>query len=139
MIEIKDVDRKVYAQQLQGFLPDRIIDIHSHIWLDRLKKNVKRDRVVNWPSLVARENSIEDHLECYRLLFPGKKVTPMIFPGLVNAESADGLNQYVAESSGRHSLPALLFAIPEWSAAQVNHRFDSPRVTTGMYDPEQVC
>ncbi len=122
MLEIKDVDRKIYAEQLQGFLPDRIIDIHTHIWLDRLKKNVKKDRVVSWPSLVAKENSIEDHLECYRLMFPGKEVTPMIFPGLVNAESADGLNQYVAESSGQHGLPALLFAIPEWSAADVERR-----------------
>jgi len=121
-VEINDVDRRVYDEKLRDFLPEKMIDIHTHVWLDRLKKNVKRDRVVTWPSLVAEENPIEDHLECYRLLFPGKTVTPMIFPGLVNTESADGLNGYVSQCAKEHDLPALLFAIPEWSAADVERK-----------------
>jgi len=122
VVEINDVDRRVYDEKLRDFLPEKMIDIHTHVWLDRLKKNVKRDRVVTWPSLVAKENPIEDHLECYRLLFPGTTVTPMIFSGLVNAESADGLNDYVSQCAKKHDLPALLFAIPEWSAADVERR-----------------
>lgn len=122
VVEINDVDRRVYDEKIRDFLPEKMIDIHTHVWLDRLKKNVKRDRVVTWPSLVAKENPIEDHLECYRLLFPGKTVTPMIFTGLVNAESADGLNDYASQCAKEHDLPALLFAIPEWSAEYVERR-----------------
>ncbi|MEE8592385.1 MAG: amidohydrolase family protein [Spirochaetia bacterium] len=122
VVEINDVDRRVYDEKIRDFLPEKMIDIHTHVWLDRLKKNVKRDRVVTWPSLVAKENPIEDHLECYRLLFPGKTVTPMIFTGLVNAESADGLNDYASQCAKKHDLPALLFAIPEWSAEDVERR-----------------
>ncbi len=122
VVEINDGDRRVYDEKLRDFLPEKMIDIHTHVWLDRLKKNVKRDRVVTWPSLVAKENPIEDHLECYRLLFPGKTVTPMIFTGLVNAESADGLNDYASQCAKKHDLPALLFAIPEWSAEDVERR-----------------
>jgi predicted TIM-barrel fold metal-dependent hydrolase len=124
IVEINEVDRRVYEEKLQGFLPSKMIDIHTHVWLDRLKKNVKRDRVVSWPSLVAKENPIEDHLECYKLLFPGKQVTPMIFSSLVNAESADGLNDYVGRCARQHGLPALLFSVPEWSAEQVERKVE---------------
>jgi predicted TIM-barrel fold metal-dependent hydrolase len=124
IVEINDVDRRVYEEKLQGFLPSKMIDIHTHVWLDKLKKNVKRDRVVSWPSLVAKENPIEDHLECYKLLFPGKQVTPMIFSSLVNAESADGLNNYVSRCARHHGLPALLFSVPEWSAEQVERKVE---------------
>jgi len=122
LFEVKDIDHQVYEQELKQFLPQKMIDIHTHVWLDRLKKNVKRERVVTWPSLVAKENPIEDHLECYRLMFPDKEVTPMIFPGLVNAESADGLNDYAGECARAHDLPALLFAIPQWSAEEVERK-----------------
>ena len=124
IVEITDLDCRVYEEKLQGFLPEKMIDIHTHVWLDRLKKNVKRDRVVSWPSLVAKENPIEDHLECYKLLFPGKQVTPMIFSSLVNAESADGLNDYVSRCARQHDLPALLFTVPEWSAEQVERKVE---------------
>jgi predicted TIM-barrel fold metal-dependent hydrolase len=124
IVEINDIDRRVYEEKLRDFLPERMIDIHTHVWLDRLKKNVKRDRVVSWPSLVAKENPIEDHLECYKLLFPGKQVTPMIFSSLVNAESADGLNDYVSRCAKKYDLPALLFAVPEWSADEVERKVE---------------
>ena len=122
VVQLNDIDRRVYEEKLRDFLPARMIDIHSHVWLDRLIKNVSRERVVSWPSLVAKENPIEDHLECYKLLFPGKQVTPMIFAGLINSESADGLNEYVSRSAGTHNLPALLFTVPEWSAAEVERK-----------------
>lgn len=122
LIEIKEIDKKVWNEELAEFLPDKIIDVHTHVWLDRLKKNVKHDRVVSWPALVAKENSIEDHLECYRLMFPGKEVTPMIFSGLVNAESADGLNEYTSACAREYDLPALLFAVPVWSAKEVERK-----------------
>ena len=82
LFEVKDIDRQVYEQELKQFLPQKMIDIHTHVWLDRLKKNVKRERVVTWPGLVAKENPIEDHLEGYRLMFPDKEVTPMIFTAM---------------------------------------------------------
>ena len=53
VVEINDVDRRVYDEKLRDFLPEKVIDIHTHVWLDSLKKNVKRDRVVTWPSLVG--------------------------------------------------------------------------------------
>jgi predicted TIM-barrel fold metal-dependent hydrolase len=122
IVEINDVDRRVYKEKLRDFLPEKMIDIHTHVWREDLKHNVERDRVVSWPSVVAKENPIEDHLECYKLLFPGKRVTPMIFTNLIDAESADELNAYVSACANKHGLPALLFSIPEWSAEEVERK-----------------
>jgi predicted TIM-barrel fold metal-dependent hydrolase len=122
VVDIRELDRRVYREKLEDFLPARMIDIHTHVWLERLTRGVDHSRVVSWPDRVAAENPIEEHLECYRLLFPGKSVTPMVFSGLTSPESVDGLNAYVAESARRHSLPALLFALPQWQGPELERR-----------------
>ena len=113
--KIKEIDREIYKNELKDFLPDRIIDIHTHIWLNSLSGDDSRDntRLVSWPSLVAPENSVEDHLESYNLLFPDKKVTPMVFASLITRENYVRLNNYVSQSAKKYNLPALYFAFPE--------------------------
>lgn len=127
VIEVRDHDREIYEHDLKDFLPDRLIDIHSHVWLERLKpageeEEARASRVVSWPWHVARENSIEEHLECYRLLFPEKRVKPCIFAGLISERSAEAENGYVRDSARRHGLPALLFALPRWTAEELERR-----------------
>ncbi|OGO80990.1 MAG: hypothetical protein A2Y21_00555 [Clostridiales bacterium GWC2_40_7] len=34
------VDRQYYMERLRDFLPERIIDIHTHIWLNEFKTEV---------------------------------------------------------------------------------------------------
>ena len=84
LFEVKDIDKRIYETELRDFLPEKMIDIHTHVWLRSLRppKELKPGevkRTVTWPDLVARDNSIEDLQETYRLMFPGKAVTPMIF------------------------------------------------------------
>jgi len=124
VIEVREHDRRIYEERLRDFLPERIIDIHSHVWLERNKPAKARDesRVVSWPARVARENPIEDHLECYRLMFPGKSVTPCIFAGLIDSASAEAENAYIREAAARHGLSSLLFALPQWSAEELERR-----------------
>jgi len=64
-------------------LVEKTIDIHTHIWLDEFRDGIKNDAVrsAKWPSVVARDNSIEDLVDTYRLMFPGKHVTPMVRTG----------------------------------------------------------
>ena len=79
LFTVTDYDKQVYEEQIKDFLPSKIIDIHTHIWL---KKNVAKKelkpgevkRTVTWPSMVAADNSIEDLQETYRLMFPDKEV-----------------------------------------------------------------
>ena len=34
LFEVKDYDKKVYEEELKDFLPDKILDVHTHVWLD---------------------------------------------------------------------------------------------------------
>ena len=124
LLEIKDVDRKTYEEELKDFLPSRIIDIHTHLWVDRYKKHEEGEfnRVVSWPSRVAKENPIEDHIECYRLMFPDKEVIPMCFSSIKRGDDIEALNNYVSEACGKHNYPALLFSPPWWSAEEFENK-----------------
>ncbi len=64
--------RAFYETRLRDFLPDRLIDIHTHVWLESIRgdRMDRDDRTVTWPARVAPENPIEDLLETYRLMLP---------------------------------------------------------------------
>lgn len=123
MIPVTDVDRQFYAERLQSFLPDRLIDIHTHVWRSSDFKVPKASagggRTVTWPARVASENPIEDLLETYRLLLPGKQVTPLIFATLPTGGNLDAQNAYIAQSARRENVPSLVFSDPTWSAAEL--------------------
>jgi hypothetical protein len=122
-IEIKDVDRRFYAARLRDWLPDKLVDIHTHVWrASDYQPGVPcrgMERSVTWPARVAMDNPIEDLLETYRLLLPGKQVTPLIFPNLPQAGNLKQINDYVADCSRRVGAPALIFSDPAWSETEL--------------------
>ena len=79
LLEIRDVDRRFYREKLESFLPDRIIDAHTHVWLKDFRKAPPTGRAVTWPLRVAEQGPVEELIETYRLLFPGKSVRPQMF------------------------------------------------------------
>lgn len=118
----RNVDREFYEERLRDFLPDRIIDIHTHVWMDAFtERDEERDeRVVSWPALVARDNPFEDLRETYEMMFPGKEVTPLVFTTL--SMDLDRANDYCARGGQDFGWPALIFARPEWSGEELEHR-----------------
>ena len=128
LFEVSAVDRDIYNRQLRDYLPARIIDIHTHAWLDQFKAREFQEplRAVTWPLRVARDNSIEDLTETYRLLFPGKKVLPLIFGIAVSrGDDLEGGNHYVSQSGRAQGVPALVFADPTWSETELEERITS--------------
>ncbi|MBQ3848569.1 MAG: amidohydrolase family protein [Clostridia bacterium] len=117
LFEVKQVDKDFYENNLKDFLPDKMVDIHCHVWLDKFKKERFSPNCVSWPSLVAVDNSIEDLLETYRLMFPDKKVTPLIFSSVGRYDDFKASNEYVKESSQKYNVPALLYSRP-WESAE---------------------
>ena len=125
LFEVKAVDRDFYQQRLEGFLPGKLIDIHTHVWLDQFQSEEKEQapRAVTWPQRVALDNSIEDLQETNRLMLPGKRVTPLIFGmALSLKDDLEGGNEYVRQCGQKHNAPALIFADPKWSAVEFEKR-----------------
>lgn len=121
LFEVTANDRKIYEEELRDFLPDRIFDVHVHMSLESHKAAVKRKpgevkRTVTWPSLVAKQNSIEDLQETYRLFFPGKECRALMFSGAGHGEA---INQYVSDVSKQSGFPALYFSHPDQTADQI--------------------
>ena len=80
LFEVKKVDANFYEAYLRDFLPDRIVDCHSHVWCQSMLSPdpLALSRTPAWPWRVARDKPLEDLIETYTLLFPGKHVSPWI-------------------------------------------------------------
>jgi hypothetical protein len=126
LFELTDTDRRVYTERLSDFLPDELIDIHTHVWrtsdFPPPTPSAGEARIVTWPSLVAAENPIENLRETYRILFPDKRVTPLIFGTTPEGGNLDIVNSYVEESAHREHLPSLIYSDPAWSADELESR-----------------
>ena len=119
LFEVTDYDKKVWEEELKDFLPQKILDVHTHVYLRRLieaPKIPQPKRTVSWTSPVARENPIEDLQETYRLMFPGKDVKALMF---INGGGSAANNEYLAGVTKETGWPALYYSLPEQSADEL--------------------
>lgn len=103
--EMSDYDKIVYEEQLKDFLPDQMVDCHTHIWKKEHGAQTPAKGCVAWTRMVAKECTAEDLLQTYADLFPGKKITP-VFMGQPEA-NLEATNNYTKESLNKYKLPAL--------------------------------
>jgi len=104
-IELNSYDKKVYEEKLADFLPERMIDVHTHIWKEEFRNTSRPPGLVSWPSLVAPECTVEDLRHSYTQMFPGK----IVYPVLMGQPTADKekTNGYTIECARREKLPAM--------------------------------
>ena len=124
LFEVTANDRRIYEEELRDFLPEKIFDVHCHIALQEHKKPAalapgEKKRTVTWPSLVAKQNSIEDLQETYELFFPGKQCKALVFS---DAGHGVEINNYVSDASRRSGFPALYYSHPQQSAEEIEER-----------------
>ena len=124
-----ETDRAFYEERLRDFLPSRVVDIHTHCWLDAFRRAPGDGprRAVSWPALVARDNPVESLAETFRLLLPDKDCGALVF-GFPDQEfDVDASNDYVAANAGAHGYEALMLSRPEWSAQEYADRLEAGR------------
>jgi predicted TIM-barrel fold metal-dependent hydrolase len=120
LFDVKDVDRRFYQERLESFLPERIIDVHSHVWLKSSRQAAPTGRAVTWPLRVADQDPVEDLIETYRLLLPGRSVKPLMFSFVESHEDDfEAANAYVSHAAREHGFAGLVFASPQWSAQRL--------------------
>ena len=120
LFQVKEIDKQIYRDELAGFLPPKMIDVHTHVWLDTfIERAAVPSRGAKWPSVVAKQNPIEDLLETYRLMFPQQQVTPIIFSTARAGVVHEQANSYISQVARQYHLPAFLITKHEWSAEQL--------------------
>ena len=113
-------DQRFFHEHLQSFLPDKFIDCHNHIWLDRfVTGNLSKSRSCAWPEMVDRDHSIEDLLLTNQKLFPGKQVIPVLYSYVNVAVDTVRSNNYVQSCSQKYRLPALYLSRPGEPAEEI--------------------
>ncbi len=128
LFDVKPLDRQVYETELRDWLPDTIFDVHTHVWLDAHKRHTADEfaRVVSWPARVAKDSPIEELVESYRLLFPGKTCRALFFGNAKPGDDLDGMNSYVSDCARRTpGYAALIWAHPDWSADELERRIEA--------------
>jgi hypothetical protein len=103
-IELTDYDKKIYEEELADFLPDKIIDAHTHVWLPGMKRSKPKGSAA-WTAKVAPDMTYEDLVQTQTDLYPGKSVTSVIMGSPTCF--LDKVNAYVTEIMQKHSLPCL--------------------------------
>lgn len=123
LFEYKQIDKDYYERVLKDFLPSKIIDVHTHVYSREYRdpswSGYAENRSQNWPSLVAEHNPVEDLIETYGIMFPDKKVTPVIFGSPTYEFDRVKSNDYVARVSAETGYPALLMAEPSLSSNEL--------------------
>lgn len=79
---LHDVDRRIWEEELSGFVPPKVFDVHTHIY--RWEFNLDPNKAASaYGALVAEHYSEAtwDLLDsCDRALFPGREVHRLAFP-----------------------------------------------------------
>jgi hypothetical protein len=123
LFEVREVDRRFYHERLADFLPHRIIDLHTHVWLRHFRRPLPgNSRGPTWPRRVAEDNPVEDLLQTYGLMLPDQQVTPLVFGWPERDADLEATNTYTSHVARERSLPALLVTTPAWSATELEHR-----------------
>lgn len=118
LFTVKAVDRAYYEERLRGFLPDKIFDVHTHVYLPNLNSE-NTGRTVTWPSLVANANPIEDLDETARLMFPGKTYVPLMFAMPSEGMNLTEANDYVSACAASKGYPVLMLTQPGMTGEEV--------------------
>ena len=123
LFEYKPVDKEYYEREIRGFLPARVIDVHTHVCKKEFRNPAyagkRPGRSPAWPELIALENPIEDLEETYKLMFPGKSVIPVVFGSVSDAYIIEKNNEYIAGVARDKGFPALTVVRPRQSGDDI--------------------
>ncbi len=104
-LTVTDYDREVYEKELKGFLPENIIDFHTHVEEESFTRQGSHNGGSSWTDCLGKSRKIEDLVDFYERTLPDKKVTPLIFGGCLC--DLDEVNSYVYNRGKEYGFPAL--------------------------------
>ncbi len=93
----EEVDLPIYEGELRDFLPDHILDMHIHVWLENHIKPDSEMRPEEIARSVADNYSFEDAFKSFETLFPGKRVEGLFMGLPIRDIDFEIANDYVAE------------------------------------------
>jgi glutamate-1-semialdehyde 2,1-aminomutase len=81
-IEIRDIDRRIWEEELAQFVPQKIFDAHTHIYLSEHDLTRHDDNLPETADEITQQISAIDRKaldRIYALLFPGREIHNVLF------------------------------------------------------------
>lgn len=109
-------------EEIRPWLPARIIDVHAHVSLPEHSGTISPERIAaNWATEVGSLQSWEDLRSHYRQLFPGIRVSSLVFGNVFREAYTEACNEYVLRGAldAANDSRALFVTRPEWKASTI--------------------
>lgn len=118
-----DLDQRIWAEELDGFVPERVFDVHTHIYRWAFNLNPDKETGPYAPSIGRYFPEVTTKLadEIDAALLPGRKVERLAFPFPFAGQcDFDGSNTYVANEAAKSADSAALMLVhPGMSEAEI--------------------
>lgn len=128
--EYNDVDRAFWAEHLEGWLPRRIIDAHTHVMDPRFRvmETTETMRRQYWVNELREPIDAASAERCHGAVFPKREVTCVAFgvPGL--DFDIDGGNAWLQQECVKRGWQNLVVIRPQWSQDKLAQALDLPGV-----------
>jgi Amidohydrolase len=123
LVELNDLDRRIWEEELAGFVPAQIFDVHTHIyrWAFYTAPDKEQSAYRQFVRKEFEEASWRLLDECDRLLMPGRQVSRLAFPFPFPEHcDFDASNQFVVEQvAADPPSGALMLVRPDMTADQI--------------------
>jgi predicted TIM-barrel fold metal-dependent hydrolase len=122
------VDMPFYREHIADFVPDQIIDIHTHAGLGHPRLPGDPDPRY-WPGWIDQgaEMTVPNLLQALLILFPGKDVTPVVLGGGSRTD-IDAPTEYLIEELRNYPhIYGMMRSIPDWPAKEIVARYERGR------------
>jgi len=107
-----DVDGVAWREEFDAFLPARIFDCHSHIFLaGHRPSGLGESRNPSHPT-VCEAFPLENYVDSMHRLFPGREVRALLFGAIDPEADLDVVNSYVSGAAREAGLDTLMVVPP---------------------------
>ena len=133
LLKVNDLDRQIWQEELEAFVPARLYDMHTHLSLAKFNLDPKTPYSVrgraNPSGIFDEKGSLELLNSVEVLLNPGRKVDHLLMPDPYEKFDFAGANEFIAsEAKKKPGTRALMVIHPSMTATDVEknvvkHRF----------------
>lgn len=124
------VDRAFWDEHLEGWLPRRMIDAHTHVMHPRFRTAPMTEamRRQYWVNEVFEPIDADNAAHCFSTLYPGRELTPLVF-GFPDLDfDLEGGNDWLQAECARRGWLNLAVVRPQWDAHRIAALLDRPQV-----------
>ncbi|MDD3471061.1 MAG: hypothetical protein PHE53_13950, partial [Thermoguttaceae bacterium] len=89
---LTDLDRKIWSEELERFVPRRIFDTHTHLWSNAFTTS----KTVSNNDWLERQTDFEELRNLLQALYPRRRVDVLTFALPVIGVDYDRMNRWVA-------------------------------------------